>query len=116
MAEVASIQYDRMIMEKKKQKEISEVENQAHKARIISQADADYYLIQKQAESNKVQLHVLLCVDTGSTMYLAGQLGLVLFTSTNLAIPVSSYIATEKINSNTPLILGSRYLQYQAKI
>lgn len=54
MAEVARIQYDRMIMEKKKQKEISDVENQAHEARIKSQADADFYLVHKQAEANKV--------------------------------------------------------------
>ena len=54
VAEVAAIQYDRMIMEKKKQKEISDVENQAHEARIKSQADADFYLMQKQSESNKV--------------------------------------------------------------
>lgn len=54
MAEVARIQYDRMIMEKKKQKEISDVENQAHEARVKSQADADSYLVLKQADSNKV--------------------------------------------------------------
>ena len=58
VAEVAAIQYDRMIMEKKKQKEISDVENQAHEARVRSQADADYYLIEKQALSNKVCLVV----------------------------------------------------------
>ena len=58
VAEVAAIQYDRMIMEKKKQKEMSDVENQAHEARIKSQADADFYLIQKQAESNKVGMYV----------------------------------------------------------
>lgn len=58
MAEVATIQYDRMIMEKKKQKEISDVENQAHEARIKSQADADFYLVQKQAEANKVSMYV----------------------------------------------------------
>ena len=54
---MARIQYDRMIMEKMKQKEISDVENQAHEARVISQADADYYLMQKQAESNKVSCY-----------------------------------------------------------
>lgn len=43
-------------MEKKKQKEISDVENMAHEARIKTQADADYYLIQKQAEANKVYM------------------------------------------------------------
>ena len=58
IAEVATIQYDRMIMEKKKQKEISDVENQAHEARVKSQADADYYLVEKQAEANKVSLLV----------------------------------------------------------
>ena len=71
MAAVARIQYDRMIMEKLKQKEISDIENQAHHAQVISQADADFYLIQKQAESNKVrQIHThamdsfcdLLCI------------------------------------------------------
>ena len=46
-----------MIMEKKKQKEISDVENQAHEARIKSQADADFYLVEKQAQANKV-VHV----------------------------------------------------------
>ena len=60
MAEVASIQYDRMIMEKKKQKEISDVENQAHQARIISQADADFYLMEKQAASNQVCMYVCM--------------------------------------------------------
>ena len=43
-----------MIMEKKKQKEISDVENQANEARVRSQANAEYYLAQKQAESNQV--------------------------------------------------------------
>lgn len=62
MAEVASIQYDRMIMEKKKQKEISDVENQAHGARVKSQADADYYLMEKQAESNKVPYSFEICI------------------------------------------------------
>lgn len=56
VAEVARIQHDRLIMEKKKQKEISDVENMAHEARIKTQADADYYLIQKQAEANKVYM------------------------------------------------------------
>ncbi len=44
-----------MIMEKKKQKEISNVENQSHEARIKSQADADFYLVEKQAQANKVR-------------------------------------------------------------
>lgn len=68
---MAGIQYDRMIMEKKKQSEISEVENQAHNARVRSQADADFYLVHKQAEANKVVLannlsnfgHRIFCID-----------------------------------------------------
>ena len=43
-------------MEKEKQKQMSQIENEAHLARITSQADADYYLMEKQAESNKVLL------------------------------------------------------------
>lgn len=54
VAEVAAIQYDRMIMEKKKQKEMSDVENQANEARVKSQADAEFYQVEKQAQANKV--------------------------------------------------------------
>ena len=55
MSQVAQIEYDRMIMQKEKQKQMSQLENEAHLATIKSQADADYYLTQKQAESNKVR-------------------------------------------------------------
>ena len=53
---MAQIEYNRKIMEKEKQKQMSQIENEAHLARITSQADADYYLMEKQAESNKVLL------------------------------------------------------------
>lgn len=56
MSQVAQIEYDRMIMQKEKQKQMSQLENEAHLAKIKSQADADYYLMQKQAESNKVRV------------------------------------------------------------
>lgn len=54
LAEVAAIEFDRMIMEKKKQKEIADVENEAHRARTLNEADSEYYRIQKVAEANKV--------------------------------------------------------------
>ena len=54
MSQVAQIEYDRMIMQKKKQKQMSQLEDEAHLAKIKSQADAEFYLTQKQAESNKV--------------------------------------------------------------
>lgn len=56
VAQVAQIEYNRKIMEKEKQKQMSQIENEAHLARITSQADADYYLMEKQAESNKLKL------------------------------------------------------------
>lgn len=73
MAQVAEIQYNQKIMEKKKEKEISEVsiinvyyyslmspcmivqiENEAHMAKVVKQADAEYYMAQKVSEANKV--------------------------------------------------------------
>ena len=54
MSQVAQIEYDRLIMQKEKQKQMSQLENEAHLAKIKSQADAEYYLVQKQSESNKV--------------------------------------------------------------
>ena len=54
MSQVAQIEYDRLIMQKEKQKQMSQLENEAHLAKIKSQADADYYLVQNQSESNKV--------------------------------------------------------------
>ena len=60
IAQVAGIEYDRKIMEKKKQSQISTIENESHLARVTSQADADFYLMQKQAEANQVWMCVCL--------------------------------------------------------
>ena len=56
VAQVAQIEFDRKIMEKEKQKKMSQIDNEAHLATITAQADADYHLAQKQAESNKLKL------------------------------------------------------------
>ena len=56
MSLVAQIEYDRMIMQKEKQKQMSQLENEAHLAKVRSQADAEFYLVEKQAESNKVSV------------------------------------------------------------
>jgi hypothetical protein len=55
VAEVAEIQYNQRIMEKKKQKEISQIENESHTAKVLAEADAEYYLAQKTAEANKLK-------------------------------------------------------------
>lgn len=55
VAQVAEIQYNQKIMEKKKQKEISQIENEAHHAKVIAEADAEYYLAQKTADANKLK-------------------------------------------------------------
>ena len=41
-------------MEKEKQKKMSQIENEAHLAKVTAQADADFYLMQKQSEANRV--------------------------------------------------------------
>ena len=41
-------------MEKEKQKKMSQIENEAHLAKVTAQADADFYLMKKQSESNQV--------------------------------------------------------------
>ncbi len=41
-------------MEKSKQAKMSEIENQANLARVMSDADASFYQAEKQAEANKV--------------------------------------------------------------
>ena len=48
-----------MIMQKEKQKQMSQLENEAHLAKVKSQADAEFYHIQKQAEANKVGRRVI---------------------------------------------------------
>lgn len=45
-----------MIMQKEKQKQMSQLENEANSAMVKSQADAEFYLVQKQAEANKVSV------------------------------------------------------------
>ncbi len=62
MSQVAQIEYDRMIMQKEKQKQMSHLEDEAHLAKIKSQADADFYLIQKQSESNKVRVCTVVII------------------------------------------------------
>ena len=59
---MARIQYDRMIMEKTKNKEMSDIENLALKARVEAEADADFYLVHKQSESNKVRWYTFIYV------------------------------------------------------
>ena len=41
-------------MEKEKQKEISEIQDQTNLARLRASADADFYTAQKMAEANQV--------------------------------------------------------------
>ncbi|XP_064388698.1 erlin-2-like [Halichondria panicea] len=56
VAEVTKIQYDRKIMEKEKQRRMSEIEDEASLARGKAQADAEYYLTEKQTEANRLKL------------------------------------------------------------
>ena len=51
-------------MEKEKQKKMSQIDNEAHLAKVTAQADADYYLTQKQAEANKVYRCMYHCMCT----------------------------------------------------
>lgn len=55
-AQVAEIQFNQKIMEKEKMKRMSEIENEAHYAKITKQADAEFYFAQKTAEANKLKL------------------------------------------------------------
>ena len=56
MSQVAQIEYDRLIMQKEKQKQMSQLESEANLAKIKSQADAEFYLANKQTESNRVRM------------------------------------------------------------
>ena len=58
MAQVARIEFDQKIMQKEKMKQMSEIEDTAHLARVKAQADAEYYQAERQAESNKVSVSV----------------------------------------------------------
>ena len=53
-SQVTQIQFDRKIMEKEKLKEMSRIENESHLAKVKAQADAEFYLMERQAEANKV--------------------------------------------------------------
>ena len=77
VAEVTKIQYDRKIMEKEKQKKMSEIDDSANLARMTAQADADFYKIQRQAEANKVGSKVigLFCLMSESRGGSTGSLG-----------------------------------------
>ena len=46
-------------MEKEKQRRMSEIEDEASLARGKAQADAEYYLTEKQTEANRVRAIVL---------------------------------------------------------
>ena len=69
MAQVASIEYDQKIMQKEKQKQISVIEDSAHLARVKAQADAEFYLAERQAESNKVEKEGVSRVCQGESLY-----------------------------------------------
>jgi len=55
-AQVNKIQYEAKIMEKESMQKMSKIEDETHLARKRAHADAEYYTIQKEAESNKLLL------------------------------------------------------------
>jgi len=55
-AQVAKIKFDQQIVEKESQKKMSELEDQAHLAKMLTHADADFYTAQKKGEANKLLL------------------------------------------------------------
>ena len=52
---MAQIQFEQKVMEKQKQKEMSQIEDEAKSARLKTQADSDFYTAQKLADGNKVR-------------------------------------------------------------
>lgn len=56
IALIAKIQYEQKIMEKESLQRIEQIENKITSDRVRSQADADYYIGQKKAETNKLLL------------------------------------------------------------
>ena len=54
MKQVAQIQFEQKVMEKEKQKEMSQIEDLTKLARLKAQADADFYTAQKMSDANKV--------------------------------------------------------------
>merc|ERR1712142_1186181 len=55
-AQVNKIQYEAKIMEKESMQKMSKIEDETHLARKRAHADAEFYSIQKEAESNKLLL------------------------------------------------------------
>lgn len=56
VALISKIQYEQKIMEKESLQRIEQIENKITSDRVRSQADADYYIGQKKAETNKLLL------------------------------------------------------------
>ncbi|XP_048578471.1 erlin-2-B [Nematostella vectensis] len=55
-SQVSKIQYQQKIMEKESMKKMSVIDDETHLARMKARADADFYIAQKTAESNKIKL------------------------------------------------------------
>lgn len=55
-AQVNKIQYEAKIMEKESMQKMSKIEDETHLARKRAHADAEFYTIEKEAESNKLLL------------------------------------------------------------
>lgn len=55
-AQISRIQYEQKIMEKESMKQINLIENQIQLDRMRSNADAEFYNIQRKAEANKLLL------------------------------------------------------------
>lgn len=55
-AQVAKIQYEQKIMEKESLQKIELIEDNIHRAKQQTKAEADYYHLKKQAEANKLLL------------------------------------------------------------
>lgn len=55
-AQISKIQYEQKIMEKESLQRIEQIENKIQTDRMRSQADAEFYIGQKKAETNKLLL------------------------------------------------------------
>lgn len=56
VALISKIQYEQKIMEKESLQRIEQIENKIQSDRVRSQADADFYIGQRKAETNKLLL------------------------------------------------------------
>lgn len=56
IAQISKIQYEQKIMEKESLQKIDSIENTMQTDRLKNQADADFYIAQKKADSNKLLL------------------------------------------------------------